>query len=117
MENMTKVVITKEKLDALANSVACKSGVPVQMSVDQMKSAVDSIQLPISEYYLWQDENGYIRTSKTMPETQVSGSILKFPGWLMRLGIMEKLVVVDETEAELEVSTSIIQKLEEVSDE
>ena len=40
---MAKVVITRSKLDSLANSIAAKSGVPVTMTIDEMKTAVDGI--------------------------------------------------------------------------
>ena len=43
---MAKVVITKNKLDSLANSIAAKSGVPVTLTLNQMKTAVDSILVP-----------------------------------------------------------------------
>ena len=43
---MAKVAITKSKMDSLANSIAAKSGVPVTMTVDEMKTAVDSILVP-----------------------------------------------------------------------
>ena len=43
---MAKVVITRSKLDSLANSIAAKSGVPVTMTIDEMKTAVDGILVP-----------------------------------------------------------------------
>lgn len=109
-----KVVVTKSKLDALANSVAAKSKVPVLMTIDEMKAAVDSIKLPDSEYYVYQDENGYIRASATMPEITSVGSILKLPGWLMRVGIMERMV--DVNDDELELSTSIVEEVTEIDE-
>lgn len=109
-----RVVVTKSKLDALANSVAIKSGVPVTMTIDEMKAAVDSIELPESEYYIYQDSDGYVRISETMPAVTSLGTILRFPGWLMRVGIMETLVNLDEDE--LQLSTKIVQEVEEVNE-
>ena len=42
---MSKVAITKEKLDSLANAVAAKSGIPVLLTVDEMTSAVLGISV------------------------------------------------------------------------
>ena len=43
---MSKVILTKEKLDSLANTIAYKSGVPVTMTIDEMNAAVESIKFP-----------------------------------------------------------------------
>ena len=40
---MAKVIVTKSKLDSLASSISTKSGVSTPMTIDQMKSAVDSM--------------------------------------------------------------------------
>lgn len=42
---MSKVSITKSKLDNLANAVAAKSGIPVLLSVDEMTDAVKGISV------------------------------------------------------------------------
>ena len=41
---MSKVAITKSKLDTLANTIAAKSGVAAPLTLDQMDAAVQSIQ-------------------------------------------------------------------------
>lgn len=41
---MSKVLITKDKLDILANAISDKSGVPVTMTLDEMVEAVDGIE-------------------------------------------------------------------------
>ena len=46
---MSKVIVTKEKLDTLANTIAYKSGVPVTMTIDEMNAAVKSIK---TEFHL-----------------------------------------------------------------
>lgn len=109
-----KVVVTKNKLDNLANSIAVKSGVPVKMTVDQMKLAVDSIEIPEAEYYIWQDSEGYIHASTTMPAVTSVGSILKLPGWLMRVGVMER--VVDVSETKLHLTDTIVQEVTELDE-
>lgn len=43
------VIIDKSKLDVLANSISIKSGEPIKLTLDEMKSAVDSIQPAILE--------------------------------------------------------------------
>lgn len=40
---MAKVIVTKSKLDALATSISTKSGASTPMTIDEMKTAVDSI--------------------------------------------------------------------------
>lgn len=40
---MAKVIVTKSKLDALATSISTKSGAGTPMTIDEMKTAVDSI--------------------------------------------------------------------------
>jgi len=46
---MSKVLVTKEKLDSLAESVAAKSGVPLTMTIDEMTAALDNMTLPIGD--------------------------------------------------------------------
>ena len=41
---MSKVSVTKEKLDILANAIANKSGEPLTLTLDEMVSAVDGIE-------------------------------------------------------------------------
>ena len=41
----TKEIVSKTKLDALANSIAEKSGVSAPLTIDQMKTAVDNITI------------------------------------------------------------------------
>ena len=41
---MSKVIVTKSKLDNLANAISAKSGEPVTMTLDEMVSAVDGIE-------------------------------------------------------------------------
>ena len=41
---MSNVIVDKQKIDILANAIADKSGVPVTMTLDKMKDAVDSIE-------------------------------------------------------------------------
>ena len=41
---MSKVIVTKTKLDNLANAISNKSGEPVTMTLDEMVSAVDGIE-------------------------------------------------------------------------
>lgn len=40
---MSNVIVDKQKIDILANAIADKSGVPVTMTLDEMKEAVDGI--------------------------------------------------------------------------
>lgn len=40
---MAKVIVTKSKLDALATSISTKSGATTPMTIDEMKTAVDTI--------------------------------------------------------------------------
>lgn len=40
---MSNVIVDKQKIDLLANAIADKSGVPVTMTLDEMKEAVDGI--------------------------------------------------------------------------
>jgi len=71
---MSKVVITKSKLDSLANSVAAKSGVPVLMTVDEMKEAVDSILVPSGKLDI--TENGeYDVTRYETVDTYITPSV------------------------------------------
>lgn len=42
---MSNVVVDKQKIDLLANAIAGKSGVPVTMTLDEMKEAVDGIDV------------------------------------------------------------------------
>lgn len=51
-----KVIVTKSKLDALATSIASKSGESSPMTIAQMKTAVDNIQGGT----ITQDENDYL---------------------------------------------------------
>ena len=41
---MSKVLITKDKVDLLANAIASKSGESVPMTLDEMVEAVDGIE-------------------------------------------------------------------------
>ena len=41
---MSNVIVTKDKLDILANAISVKSGEPVTMTLDEMVSAVDGIE-------------------------------------------------------------------------
>ena len=41
---MSKVSVTKDKLDILANAIANKSGEPLTLTLDEMVSAVDGIE-------------------------------------------------------------------------
>ena len=41
---MSKVIVTKEKLDNLANAIAAKSGEELTLTLDEMVSAVDGIE-------------------------------------------------------------------------
>ena len=45
---MSKVIVTKSKLDNLANAISNKSGEPVTMTLDEMVSAVDGIELGVT---------------------------------------------------------------------
>jgi hypothetical protein len=60
-----KVIITKSKIDNLANSISTKSGVSTPMTLTQMKAAVDSIITGDGGVVreVWQDENGYVHLS------------------------------------------------------
>lgn len=51
-----KLIVTKNKLDALATSISNKSGVATPLTIAQMKAAVDGI----SGGTITQDEDGYI---------------------------------------------------------
>lgn len=42
---MSKVIVTKEKLDSLANSISNKSGESTPLSIDDMIDAIDGIQI------------------------------------------------------------------------
>lgn len=42
---MSNVIVDKQKIDLLANAIAGKSGVPVTMTLDEMKEAVDGIEV------------------------------------------------------------------------
>ena len=44
---MSNVIVDKQKIDILANAIANKSGVPVTMTLDEMKEAVDGIGSPV----------------------------------------------------------------------
>ena len=46
---MSKVLVTKEKLDSLAESVAAKSGVPLTMTIDGMTAALDQMRMPAGD--------------------------------------------------------------------
>lgn len=46
---MSKVLVTKEKLDSLAESVAAKSGVPLTMTIDGMTAALDQMRVPVGD--------------------------------------------------------------------
>ena len=59
-----KVLVTKSKLDLLADSVSAKSGVSLPLTIGEMKIAVDGIQLNTqiiqinsSEVYLDENDN------------------------------------------------------------
>lgn len=56
-----KVIVTKNKLDTLATSVAIKSRESIPLTIDEMKLAVDSI-LPAD---VSQDDNGYVVLGNT----------------------------------------------------
>jgi len=43
---MSKVLVTKEKLDTLAESVAAKTGEPLTMTIDEMTAALDQMTIP-----------------------------------------------------------------------
>lgn len=59
-------------------------------------------------YYVWQDDDGFVRISGTMPAAAVSGEVLKLPGNLLKLALAEQMVQTDgETMA---VSTQIITR-------
>ena len=55
----SKVIVTTSKLDALANSIAAKSGATLPLTIDEMKTAVDSIEGG-GTGGIYQDANGYI---------------------------------------------------------
>ena len=59
-------------------------------------------------YYVWQDTDGYIHVSGTMPAAAAVGEVLQLPGNLLKLALMEQMVQTDgETMA---VSTQIITR-------
>ena len=41
---MSKVLITRSKLDNLATAIAAKTGATLPLTIDQMQAAVESIQ-------------------------------------------------------------------------
>lgn len=45
MANENKVIVTRDKLDALADSISAKSGESLPMTIAQMKNAVDRIDI------------------------------------------------------------------------
>lgn len=55
---MSKVVVTKEKLDHLANCVSAKSQEPILLSVDEMAEAV--LKIKTGSATIYQDQNGYL---------------------------------------------------------
>lgn len=110
-----KVIVTKSKLTSLANSVAAKSGLPVLMTIDEMKAAVDGIALPESEYYIWQDEDGYVHMTGNMPDITSSSNVLKLPGWLIKVGMIERMISVKNDE--LQLSNSIVQEVETIDEQ
>lgn len=44
---MSKVAITKSKLDTLANTIAAKSGVAAPLTLDQMDAAAGTLVKPV----------------------------------------------------------------------
>lgn len=56
-----KVIVTKSKLDNLANSIAAKSGAVLPLTIAQMKTAVDGITIGTNlNGLVTQDQNGYL---------------------------------------------------------
>lgn len=45
MSSITKVLVTKNNLDSLADSISTKSGVSTPMTLSQMKTAIDNIEI------------------------------------------------------------------------
>ncbi len=60
---VTKEIVTKSKLDNLANSISTKSGVSTPMTIDQMKVAVEGI-ISGTKGAIYQDEQGYLVVAK-----------------------------------------------------
>ena len=60
---VNKEIVTKTKLDNLANSISTKSGVSTPMTIDQMKVAVDGI-INGTRGAIYQDEQGYLVVAK-----------------------------------------------------
>ena len=110
-----KYIISENKLSALANSIAAKSGAPVPMTLDQMKDAVNGIELSETEYYMWQDSDGCVRITRDLPSVSSSGTTLKLPGSLMRVGVLEYMIKMDDEE--LQLSQSIVQEVEVINEE
>lgn len=59
-------------------------------------------------YYVWQDGDGFVRISGTMPAAAVSGEVLKLPGNLLKLALAEQMV--QRSGETMAVSTQIITR-------
>lgn len=59
-------------------------------------------------YYVWQDGDGFVRISGTMPSAAVSGEVLQLPGNLLKLSLVEQMV--QRSGETMTVSTQLVTR-------
>lgn len=70
---MSKVAITKSKLDTLANTIAAKSGVAAPLTIDQMTTAAGTLVKPVGTKQITENGEGIDVAQYAAVDVNVSG--------------------------------------------